>query len=128
MKITLTLLIISASLISRVSACTILTASEGETVLFGNNEDFSNPKTYYWVIPPSNDTYGGVYFGFDDLWPQGGVNEKGARAPNSKKFHWTYFLKVKDYCAWEEGFYKNIGSDYKRDIKILSHAVMDFYR
>jgi hypothetical protein len=77
MKITLFLLFISASLISRVSACTIFTASEGETVLFGNNEDFSNPKTYYWVIPPSNYTYGGVYFGFDDLWPQGGVNEKG---------------------------------------------------
>ncbi len=52
----------------------------------------------------------------------------GRFSPNSKKFHWTYFLKVKDYGAWEEGFYKNIGSDYKRDIKILSHAVMDFYR
>jgi len=60
-----------------VLACTIFTASQEDIVLFGNNEDYSNPNTYIWVIPPTNETYGGVYFGFDDLWPQGGINEKG---------------------------------------------------
>jgi hypothetical protein len=58
-------------------SCTIFTASIGEKVLFGNNEDYTNPNTYYWVIPPEEGKYGGVYFGFDDLWPQGGVNEMG---------------------------------------------------
>jgi hypothetical protein len=46
-------------------------------VLFGNNEDFSNPNTYLWVVPPSKGTYGGVYLGYRHGRPQGGVNEKG---------------------------------------------------
>lgn len=28
-------------------SCTILTASHGDKVLFGNNEDWINPNTYY---------------------------------------------------------------------------------
>ena len=59
------------------AACTIFTVSSGDSVLFGNNEDYSNPATYYWVEPSGNGRYGAVYFGFDNLWPQGGVNEKG---------------------------------------------------
>jgi tetratricopeptide (TPR) repeat protein len=58
-------------------SCTIFTASFGNTVLFGNNEDYINPSTYYWVSPSTAYSYGGVYFGFDDLVPQGGINEKG---------------------------------------------------
>jgi hypothetical protein len=58
-------------------ACTILTATQDDIVLFGNNEDYSNPDTYCWVVPSQNGTYGGVYFGFDNFWPQGGVNEMG---------------------------------------------------
>jgi hypothetical protein len=58
-------------------SCTIFTASIGNRVIFGNNEDYSNPNTYYWAVPPSDGKYGGVYFGFDDFWPQGGVNEVG---------------------------------------------------
>jgi len=58
-------------------SCTIFAAAHGDTVLFGNNEDYTNPNTYYWVIPSSEGTYGGVYVGFDNLSPQGGINEKG---------------------------------------------------
>lgn len=58
-------------------SCTIFTASYGDTVLFGNNEDWINPNTYYWVIGPKTSKYGGVYFGFDNRYPQGGINEKG---------------------------------------------------
>ncbi len=58
-------------------ACTIFTVSHGDIVLFGNNEDYTNPKTHYWIIPAEEGKYGGVYFGFDDFIPQGGVNEKG---------------------------------------------------
>lgn len=58
-------------------SCTIFTASYGDKVLFGNNEDWINPNTYYWVIPSSDENYGVVYFGFDNFWPQGGINEKG---------------------------------------------------
>ncbi len=59
------------------NACTIFTVCHGDVVLFGNNEDYTNPKTHYWVIPAEEGRYGGVYFGFDDFIPQGGVNEKG---------------------------------------------------
>ena len=58
-------------------SCTIFTVSHGDKVLFGNNEDYTNRKTFYWVVPAGNGNYGGVYFGFDNLWAQGGVNEKG---------------------------------------------------
>ena len=58
-------------------SCTIFTASYGRTVLFGNNEDFINPNTFYWVTPSGPGKYGVLYLGFDNLYPQGGVNEKG---------------------------------------------------
>lgn len=58
-------------------SCTIFTASYGETVLFGNNEDYTNPRTYYWTSPSTTQFYGGVYFGYDNFSPQGGINEKG---------------------------------------------------
>lgn len=58
-------------------SCTIFTASYGDTVLFGNNEDYTNPKTYYWTSPPTTQFLGGVYFGYDNFSPQGGMNEKG---------------------------------------------------
>ncbi|MHC4566848.1 MAG: hypothetical protein ACYTE3_13970, partial [Planctomycetota bacterium] len=32
-------------------SCTIFTVSQGEKVLFGNNEDYANSKTFYWVVP-----------------------------------------------------------------------------
>jgi pimeloyl-ACP methyl ester carboxylesterase len=58
-------------------SCTIFTASFGSTVLYGNNEDYRIPKTYYWVEPAGENTYGGVFLGFDNFFPQGGINEKG---------------------------------------------------
>jgi hypothetical protein len=57
--------------------CTIFAAAYSDIALFGNNEDFTNPDTYLWVIPSDDENYGGVYLGFDDLIPQGGINEKG---------------------------------------------------
>jgi hypothetical protein len=58
-------------------SCTIFTSSYNDMVLFGNNEDWINPNTYYWVVPSSGGDYGAVYFGFDNFWPQGGINERG---------------------------------------------------
>ncbi|MEE9443690.1 MAG: carcinine hydrolase/isopenicillin-N N-acyltransferase family protein [candidate division Zixibacteria bacterium] len=58
-------------------SCTIFSASYGNTALFGNNEDYKKIGLYYWIRPRSDTTYGGVYFGFENHNPQGGVNEKG---------------------------------------------------
>ncbi len=69
-------------------SCTMFAASFGDTVLYGNNEDYIRTLTYYWVRLPDKDTYGGVYLGhyseeeirsrgLDRIYAQGGVNEKG---------------------------------------------------
>lgn len=57
--------------------CTIFCITKGNSVFFGNNEDWKNPNTFIWVERPTDSTYGVVYLGFDDLFPQGGINEKG---------------------------------------------------
>jgi hypothetical protein len=58
-------------------ACTGLVVQDGERVLVGNNEDWFNPRTKVWFIQPVDDRYGSVFFGFDNFWPQGGMNQKG---------------------------------------------------
>jgi penicillin V acylase-like amidase (Ntn superfamily) len=57
--------------------CTIFTLSRGGKVLVGNNEDWSDKQTRMWFIPGTRDTFGVVYFGFKNLFPQGGMNERG---------------------------------------------------
>jgi hypothetical protein len=63
-------------------ACTAFMASRGDTVYVGNNEDYINPLTKVWFEPRSQGKngkvyYGRVYFGFDNFWPQGGMNDQG---------------------------------------------------
>lgn len=58
-------------------SCTIFSASVGDKVLFGNNEDYYKPKTYYWTEPATEGNYGCLYVGFKDYSHQGGINEKG---------------------------------------------------
>ena len=79
----------SCSATSRIAAeplplsCTIISQAIGDTVLFGNNEDYSLSGTYMWFRPPQAGTYGAVYFGFDhnndpaDGYAQGGMNTRG---------------------------------------------------
>lgn len=59
------------------SACTGMVVSDGNRVLVGNNEDWYNLRTKVWFIQPVNDRFGCVFFGFDNLTPQGGMNQKG---------------------------------------------------
>jgi hypothetical protein len=58
-------------------SCTIFSASVGDRVLFGNIEDYNDPKTYYWTEPTSDENLGAVYLGFENYSYQGGINEKG---------------------------------------------------
>jgi penicillin V acylase-like amidase (Ntn superfamily) len=96
-------------------SCTILTASQGDKVLFGNNEDWINPNTYYWTVPPTADNFGVVYFGFDDFRPQGGVNEKGLAFdvnalpksalnphPELPKIDYPFYKNLEKYSTVEE--------------------------
>ena len=58
-------------------ACTIFVLTDTNRALFFNNEDWSNPKSRIWFVPPGNGYYGCAYVGFDDGAPQGGVNTEG---------------------------------------------------
>ena len=59
-------------------ACTAFCALDASgRVLVGNNEDYSNPRTKIRFVPASPGSYGRMYVGFDDMWPQGGMNERG---------------------------------------------------
>ena len=79
MKRFLTLCIIVLALVpgSSLYACTGFCISKGNLVLVGNNEDYNNPNTKVWYVPAEKGKYGRVYFGFDNFFPQGGMNEKG---------------------------------------------------
>jgi hypothetical protein len=58
-------------------SCTTFAVSYGNHVLFGNNEDFTDPNTYIWSVPGDAGSYGGVYLGYQAGRPQGGINEVG---------------------------------------------------
>lgn len=57
--------------------CTIFTASNTDTVLVGNNEDWNNINTRVWFLPAEHGKFGRVFFGFNNAYPQGGMNERG---------------------------------------------------
>jgi hypothetical protein len=56
--------------------CTVFTISKGDKVLFGGNDDYINPDSYYWVDPGDSTKYGVIWIGTPDNVQQG-VNEKG---------------------------------------------------
>jgi hypothetical protein len=71
---------LTVTLLARVApvlACTGFLATGPDGPLFGNNEDSWNPNTRMWFVPGEDGRHGAVYFGYDDLSPQGGMNEAG---------------------------------------------------
>lgn len=60
-----------------IEACTLVKMTvKGKTVV-GNNEDFSNPDTRIWFEPGTGAQFGVAYLGYDNLFPEGGINEAG---------------------------------------------------
>jgi hypothetical protein len=58
--------------------CTIFTASSGNTVFAGNNEDMCTTNTEIHLIPGADGKYGRIFWGFiGDENYQGGMNEHG---------------------------------------------------
>jgi len=60
-------------------ACSVFTAHDGNEVLIGNNEDYyGGDDTLLWFVPPGDDPYGFVAWGFDENhFSQGGMNDQG---------------------------------------------------
>jgi uncharacterized protein (TIGR03435 family) len=58
--------------------CTAFCATTKDgAVLVGNNEDWFNRHTKIHFIPAAAGAYGRMFVTFDDLYPQGGMNERG---------------------------------------------------
>jgi len=72
------ILIVSLLMISCQSyACSMFVIKKDGKVMVGNNEDYWNQNSRMWFEKGNKDEFGVVYVGFDDLWPQGGINDKG---------------------------------------------------
>lgn len=59
------------------TACTFFVNTADGVTLAGNSEDYYEADTCAVIIPPSRGKYGRIYFGWTNVWLQGGVNEKG---------------------------------------------------
>ncbi|MHA2428724.1 MAG: hypothetical protein ACXADB_11945, partial [Candidatus Hermodarchaeia archaeon] len=57
--------------------CTVIYAADGEVAFGGNNEDYSNPFTQAWFLPPEGGKFGRVYFGYEGFLWGGGMNDQG---------------------------------------------------
>lgn len=74
----LTLLLLASLVVSDAATpCTGIYAFRKGLALAGNNEDFWNPDTKMWFVPAEGERLGRVYFGFGNLFPQGGMNTAG---------------------------------------------------
>ena len=62
--------------IKRPNNCTIFTAVQGETVLYGNNEDYHYKDLVIGIFPPSAKGFGSIHFGY--RLPDGNINLEGA--------------------------------------------------
>ena len=61
-------------------ACTVIIGHKNGRVIVGNNEDWYNSNSKYWIEHPEKDEkYSACFFGFngEGKYPQGGFNEKG---------------------------------------------------
>jgi hypothetical protein len=52
--------------IAKPHLCTIFTAVQGETILFGDNWDYHEGELVIGFYPPSTNSYGSVHFGYQD--------------------------------------------------------------
>jgi hypothetical protein len=114
--------------------CTaFLVCGDGE-VLMGNNEDFWNPEVRIWFVPAKEGRFGRAYLGYDNLYPQGGMNEKGlafdgfatGRTPLRKQegkevFGGQLLDEVMATCATVEDVVEMLAH---YDLSMLEHAML----
>lgn len=97
--------------LQRTNNCTIFTAVQGETVLFGNNEDYHYKDLVIGIFPPSVRGFGSIHFGYrrpnGNISFDGAVNENGLAwdtnsTPNAKMNphpEKPYYLGTENYLT-----------------------------
>ncbi len=58
-------------------ACSMFKITMHGKTMVGNNEDYWNPNDRIWFEKGKKGEYGALYVGFDNFWPQGGMNQAG---------------------------------------------------
>lgn len=112
--------------------CTIFVAGNDQTVLAGNNEDWKNPFAKIWFFPAEQGKYGRVYFGFDNGFHQGGMNDQGMffdyaatrrlevkHRNRREKYRGNLMDKVMEECATVDEALKILN---RYDLSFLSRA------
>ena len=95
MKISIILVVTLFVLRSHLLGCTIFTSSSNNAVFAGNNEDMCTTSTIIHIIPPSDEKFGRIFWGFkNDENHQGGMNEHGlffdgAGTPSVEMSEWS---------------------------------------
>ena len=95
--------------------CTFFMATKDGITFFGNNEDYITSDTNIWFLPAEEGKFGRVYFGFNNGWPQGGMNDQGlcfdgASTPRSnlkfssdkKPYPGSLIKKIMEECSTVE--------------------------
>ncbi len=106
-----------------VFSCTGVYIARGDTILAGNNEDWTDPDTRIWFEPGKKGKYGAVYFGFDNFYPQGGMNEAGLFFDG---FATSRFPVNKS--ADKPRFYGNLTSLALRECSTVEEVIEQFYQ
>lgn len=57
--------------------CSMIKLTKNGKTIVGNNEDWYNPNTRIWFETSKNGGFGAMYVGYENMFPQGGMNEAG---------------------------------------------------
>jgi len=71
------LLILVFILAQNTLGCSMFKLTMYGKTMVGNNEDYWNPNSRIWFEQGKVGEYGAVYVGYDNFWPQGGMNQAG---------------------------------------------------
>ena len=124
---------------SHLFTCTIFYAARNNMVLSGNNEDWSDPNTFMTFYPPEAGKLGWVKFGFQNGFPQGGMNEKGlfwdgASTPylampyceeNKEKYNGVLMQKVIEECSTTQEAFAVFEEYYCDDLYNAQYLIGD---
>jgi hypothetical protein len=70
-------LFLSISTASDLFSCSLVKITSNGKTIVGNNEDSGNSDTRIWFEQGSGKQFGVVYVGYNELMPEGGMNEAG---------------------------------------------------
>lgn len=111
-------------------ACTVFNSSSSGKTLVGNNEDGGNKNTKVWFVPAEPGKHGAVFFGYEDAWVQGGMNDQGlfldwATTEVMKPGFSLQSLTSKDLISYT--YFSNLNEKILRECSNLSD-VLDMFK